>query len=83
VNYGLNFNPKKKNDYYFMKESKTGRHEGMKSRDYAYVPESLGNVDFPPKYTIDKFEKKPQKSNISFMFVKPMKIKTIEEIKAE
>jgi len=66
-----------------MKESKTGRHEGMKSRDYAYVPESLGNVDFPPKYTIDKFEKKPQKSNISFMFVKPMKIKTIEEIKAE
>ena len=55
----------------------------MKSRDYAYVPESLGNVDFPPKYTIDKFEKKPQKSNISFMFVKPMKIKTIEEIKAE
>ena len=35
----------------------SGRDVGLKARDYSYVPESLGTVDFNSKLTIEKFVK--------------------------
>ena len=36
----------------------------MKVRDYSYMPESLGTVDFNPNFTIEKFVKPiPVKDN--------------------
>ena len=35
----------------------SGRDVGQKVRDYSYLPQSLGQVDFNPNFTIDKFVK--------------------------